>query len=300
MNKTAVSILACLGWTLSSACALESPLIPGEELKRLQGTYLFTEGPCADAEGNVYFTDQPNDRIFKYSPDGSVAVFMEKAGRSNGMNFLPDGRLVACADERNELWSITPAGKASVLASGYAGKALNGPNDVFVLPSGGMYLTDPYYRRSWWDHSAQPQDRQAVYYLAPGSSELVRAADDLKQPNGITGTPDGKTLFVADIGAGKTWKYRINPDGSLSDKVLFCDLGSDGMTIDSEGNLYLTGDGVTIYDRNGKRVARIAVPESWTANVCFGGKERNILFITASAHVYSIKTRVKGAFTAGK
>jgi gluconolactonase len=300
MKKTILSLLTCLCWALWPAQALDSPLIPGESLKKLPGTYGFTEGPCADAEGNLFFTDQPSDRIFKYSPGGSVSVFMEKAGRSNGMNFLPDGRLVACADERNQLWSITPDGKASALAFGYAGKALNGPNDVFVLPSGGMYLTDPYYKRPWWDHDAQPQDRQAVYYLGPGRAELVRVAGDLKQPNGITGTPDGKILYVADIGAGMTWRYNIDPDGSLGGKALFCRSGSDGMTIDSEGNLYLTGEGVTIYNRDGKRVARIAVPEPWTSNVCFGGKDRDILFITASAHVYSIGTRVRGVFAPGK
>jgi gluconolactonase len=300
MKKTIAPISTCPGPTRSPAPASESPLIPGEGLRRLPGTYNFTEGPCADAEGKVYFTDQPSDRIFKYSLDGSVAVFMDRAGRSNGMNFLSDGRLVSCADERNELWAIDSVGKASVLASDYAGAALNGPNDVFVLPSGGMYITDPYYQRPWWDHEAQPQDRQAVYYLGPGASQLVRVGDDLEKPNGIAGTPDGATLFVADIGAGQTWKYRIHPDGSLSDKKLFCCLGSDGMTIDSECNLYLTGEGVTIYDRDGKRVARIAVPEPWTSNVCFGGEDRDLLFITASAHVYSIRMRTRGVFAPGK
>ena len=113
-----------------------------------------------------------------------------------------------------------------------------------------------------------------MYYLAPDHKTLRRVADDLKQPNGIIGTPDGKTLYVADIGARKTYAYDIQPDGTLAGKRLFCEMGSDGMTIDNEGNVYLTGKGVTVFDRTGKQIEQIAVPEGWTANVCFGGARR--------------------------
>jgi len=117
----------------------------------------------------------------------------------------------------------------------------------------------------------------------------------LKKPNGITGTPDGKKLFVSDIGAGQTWKYDIQPDGALTNKTFFCALGSDGMTIDVEGNLYLTGHGVTVFDPAGKQIDHIAVPENWTANVCFSGPDRRTLFITASRDVYSIRLKFAGA-----
>ncbi|HXF09735.1 MAG TPA: SMP-30/gluconolactonase/LRE family protein, partial [Desulfuromonadaceae bacterium] len=117
-------------------------------------------------------------------------------------------------------------------------------------------------------------------------------------PNGITGTADGKTLFVADIAANKTYRYDIRPDGSLTNKVLFCEAGSDGMTIDEEGNLYLSApgkfSGVTVIDKNGKPAETIDVPEH-PANVCFGGKDRKTLFITARTGLYSIEMRVKGA-----
>jgi gluconolactonase len=119
---------------------------------------------------------------------------------------------------------------------------------------------------------------------------------DLKQPNGIIGTPDGKILYVADIGAGKTYSYSVKPDGALEDKTLFCEMGSDGMTIDAEGNVYLTGRGVTVFDKTGKKLTNIPVPESWTGNVTFGGKDRHLLLITASKKVYGIKMRVKGAY----
>jgi gluconolactonase len=124
---------------------------------------------------------------------------------------------------------------------------------------------------------------------------LKRVASDLKQPNGIIGTPDGKTLYVADIGAKKSYAYDVQPDGTLGNKRLFCEMGSDGMTIDNEGNVYLTGRGVAVFDRAGKKVQQIDVKEPWTANVTFGGKERDLLFITASKCVYVLKMRVKGA-----
>ena len=139
-----------------------------------------------------------------------------------------------------------------------------------------------------------PQECQGVYYLGHGQSKLVRVIDDLVQPNGIVGTPDGKRLFVADIGGNKTWSYNINWDGSLSNKTLFCEMGSDGMTLDVKGNLYLTGKGVTVFDKRGSQVGNMAVPEPWTANVCFGGADRKSLFITASEGLYRMKMRVMG------
>jgi gluconolactonase len=141
-----------------------------------------------------------------------------------------------------------------------------------------------------------PQDGQHVYFLSADRRRLVRVADDLRKPNGIIGTPDGKTLYVADIGAGKTYRYDIAPDGSLAGKVLAVEQGSDGMTLDNEGNIYLTGDGVLVFDQGGRQIDRIRVPdEKWTANVSFGGKDRQTLFITASTGLYAIRMRVKSA-----
>src|SRR5262249_36292273 len=124
--------------------------------------------------------------------------------------------------------------------------------------------------------------------------KLMRVIDDLVQPNGIIGTPDGKTLYVADIGAKKTYKYQIQTEGSLAGKALFCELGSDGMTIDNEGNVYLTGNGVSVFDPSGKKIEQIEVEDPWTANVCFGGKDHRTLFITASKGLYALQMRVKG------
>jgi gluconolactonase len=269
---------------------------PGATLEKLAGGFDFTEGPTCDADGNVFFTDQPNNRILKWSVDGRLSTFLQPAGRANGMCFDAAGHLIACADERNELWSIAPDGTVSVLASEYGGKRLNGPNDVWVRPDGAIYFTDPFYERSWWTHDTMPQDGQHVYFLSADRRELVRVIDDLVKPNGIIGTPDGKMLYVADISAGKTYRYDIAPDGSLAGKALAVDQGSDGMTLDDEGNLYLTGEGVGIFDQAGRQIERILVPdERWTANVSFGGKGRQMLFITASTGLYAVATRVTGA-----
>ena len=175
------------------------------------------------------------------------------------------------------------------------GHLLNGPNDVFVAPNGGIYITDPYYQRDYWTRKKSELDGQKVYYIPKGTSKLIIVADDLKQPNGIVGTPDGKHLFVADIDGNKTYKYTINKDGSLTDKTLFTEQGSDGMTLDERGDVYLTSRvGVTVYGPDGKKITVIPVAEPWTANLCFGGKNKDILFITASKAIYIMQMKVKG------
>lgn len=291
--------LACILFlTLATTVSAQDSavLAPGAMLEKLAGDFKFTEGPSSDSEGNVYFTDQPNDRILKWSTDGKLSTFLEPAGRSNGLCFDDRGRLWAAADELNELWVIdVPTGKHTIIASRYNDKLLNAPNDIWIRPDGGLYFTDPFYKRDYWKRGPKEQDQEAVYYLPPESKSLTRVTNDLEQPNGIIGTPDGKTLYVADIKANKTYAYNIQPDGSLTGKRLFCDLGSDGMTIDDAGNVYLTGKGVTVFDNTGKQIEHIDVPEAWTANVCFGGKDMKTLFITASTGLYGIKTQTKGA-----
>jgi gluconolactonase len=278
----------------SGHAADNSVIAPGAHLEKLAGGFKFTEGPAADADGNVFFTDQPNDHILKWSTDGKLSIFLRPSGRANGLCFDARGNLWACADEKNELWRIDSEGKATVVLKGYQGKLLNGPNDLWVHPKGGIYLTDPFYRRDYWKRGGTEQDREAVYQLASDHRTLTRVADDLQQPNGIIGTPDGKTLYVADIKTGKTYTYDIADDGTLKNKRLFCKLGSDGMTLDNKQNVYLTGKGVTVFDKAGKKIEEIAVPEPWTANVCFGGKDRKTLFITASTGLYGLKMRVNG------
>ena len=271
----------------------KSVTAPDAKREKLAGDFEFTEGPASDSQGNVLFTDQPNDRILKWSTDGQLTTFMKPCGRANGLSFDSAGNLWACADDTNSLWRIEPEKKITVVVKDYKGKLLNGPNDVWCRPAGGLYFTDPYYKRPYWKRGPK-ESPECVYFLPSEKGELRRVIEDLKQPNGIIGTPDSKTLYVADIGAGKTYRYQIQPDGALKEKHLFGEMGSDGMTIDKDGNVYLTGKGVTVFDAAGQKIQEIPVPEKWTANVCFGGKDRQTLFITASTGFYSIKMRVTG------
>ena len=277
------------------SCNSQKELIKeGQKPQLISSEFEFIEGPASDAEGNIYFTDQPNNRIHKWSvEDGTISIFIENSGRANGLYFDSEGNLLAAADENSEIWKINPEKEVEVLIESFEGNRLNGPNDLWIAPGGGFYFTDPYYQRDYWERTEKEIEEERVYYVNP-QGEISIVVDDLVQPNGIIGTPDGKTLYIADIGANKTYSYKINRDGSLSDKKLFTELGSDGMTIDNKGNIYLTGNGVTVFDKSGNKIQHIPIDKDWTANVTFGGKNQQTLFITAQQAVYSLEMNVKG------
>ena len=284
---------------LAMAATGAGVVAPGAKLEKLAGDFKFTEGPTCDPQGNLFFTDQPNDRILEWSADGKLTTFLQPAGRANGMCFDAQGNLIACAEAKNELWSIAPDKTVTVLVTNFGGRILNGPNDVWIAPDGALYFTDPFYKRTWSDPSAGRVAGEKVYFLSADWKTLRPVITDFKKPNGITGTPDGKTLYATDIRADRTWRYDILPGGALTNKTLFCPKGCDGMTIDAEGNLYLcaTGqtNGVSVFNPAGKLIDHIDVPERWSANVSFGGQDRQTLYITASESLYSIRLNVKGA-----
>jgi len=280
--------------------APSSVVAPGATLVQVESGCAFTEGPAADRHGNVFFTDQPNDRIlvlaFGKGGTKTVTEWLKPSGRSNGMAFDHRGNLIACADGENQLVSIAHDKKVTVLVKEFDRKLLNGPNDLWIRPDDAIYFTDPLYARDYWKRDPKMQQAgQQVFFLSKDRKTLKTVTNDLKTPNGIVGTPDGKTLYVSDLGSGVTYRYAVQPDGSLGEKTLFCSQGSDGMTLDAEGNLYLTGSGVTVYDKTGAKTEHIDVPQGWTANVTFGGPDFKTLVITAGTSVYTLQMRVRGA-----
>ena len=286
-------------FSFSLACAQQA-LLPehltakSAILQKAGSGYTFTEGSSVAADGRVFFTDQPNDRIYVWDEKTGISLFKEGTERSNGTYFDQEGNLYACADLYNKIVKFSQAGHLEpVLAGGFAGKHFNGPNDLWIDHKGGIYFTDPYYHREYWEAGhIKVQDAEAVYYLDP-SGNLTRVIDDLIQPNGIVGTPDERYLYVADIRGQTTWRFDIGADGALGNKTSFAPSGSDGMTIDSRGNVYLTFGKVLIFNSNGEKIGEIELPES-PSNLCFGGKDRKTLFITARTSVYTIRMKHKG------
>ena len=263
------------------------------EIELVSSQFSFTEGPAADAFANVYFTDQPNDKIYVWNwKTNQIEEFLDKTGRANGTFFDQKGNLLTCSDENGEIWKINEDGVAEVLTTSFEGKRLNGPNDLWVDENNGIYFTDPLYVRDYWKNFKQEIPEKNLYYR--NSDGKIIKLDTFTQPNGIVGSQKLKKLYVSDIDANKTYVYDIQGDGKLTNKKLFCNLGSDGMTLDNLGNLYLTGKGVTVFNKNGEQIHHISVPENWTANVTFGGENFSTLFITASKSVYTLKMNVSG------
>lgn len=283
-------------WTIVLSCSLqahaaepETLVAPGARVVKLAGGFKFTEGPAVDPSGNVYFSDIPNKHVHKWSLDGKLTTFRQDSGGANGLFFDREGNLLACEGTSRRVTATSQAGKTTVLADAYGGKKLNSPNDLWIDPQGGVYFTDPRYGSQ--DGLEQPGFH--VYYLAKRGAKLVRVVKNLKKPNGIVGTADGKKLYIADPGDNKTYVYRIQRPGFLGQRRLIAPQGSDGMTLDEKGNLYLTRGGVEVYSNSGKKIASIKTPEG-PANVCFGGKDRRTLFITARTGLYSVRMAVRG------
>src|SRR5690554_5027894 len=192
MQSTTFFLLLMVSMTLHG----QNPGIIAENatVEKAGTGYAFTEGPAVDTEGRVFFTDQPNDRIHVWDEGKGISLWLEGTGRSNGMYFDNDGQLLACADEHNRVVRFDDRKEMRALLENYEGKHLNGPNDLWVSPTGDIYFTDPYYHRDYWEEGhAEAQDARGVYLLSP-DGKASRVSEEYKQPNGLIGTPDGKTL----------------------------------------------------------------------------------------------------------
>jgi gluconolactonase len=279
-----------VGSLLAGGALAQSLVAEGAEVKAVAENLLFGEGPAWNGEDTLYFTDIPRSRINMIGPDGEVSIFTDDSGGTNGLYFDAEGNLFCCESVRRQLVKRTPSGEIVVVATGWDGKQFNQPNDVWVAPNGGLYMTDPVYR-------AVP-DREIegtnVYYISPDYTSVSLAAEGMNNPNGLIGTPDGKILYITAHGDKQTWVFDIEEDGSLANKRLLTDRGSDGMTLDIKGNIYLTGSGgVEVFSPEGESLEMIATPES-TTNVTFGGASGRTLYITCPKAVYAVEMSVQG------
>jgi len=267
----------------------ESPIAPGAAVERIATGYAFLEGPSADTYGNIYFTDIPTERILRWTPDDGVTTYRQNTNQANGLIFDLDGRLLICEMKTRRITALGLDGNEMNIADHFDGLRFNSPNDMWVDRNGGIYFTDPRYGAT----DDIELDGNHVFYITPSTNTVLQVTTDLVRPNGLVGTPDGRRLYIADHGGGQTFVFDIEPDGRLTNQRVFVSQGADGITLDSKGNVYLTGDDVTIYNPSGIPVGSIAVPEP-PANLAFGGIDGKTLFITARSSLYSVKMAVTG------
>jgi gluconolactonase len=272
---------------------------PAGKIVKLHTGFTFTEGPAADRAGNVYFSDIPDEKIYKVDTKGKLSVFREKSNHANGLMVNAKGEVVACEMD-GRMVAISPDGKeVRVLAAGYEGKRFNAPNDLVLDREGGVYFTDPSFRAP----KPLPQGKLGVYYVS-AAGKVTRLLDNLPNPNGVRLSPDEKTLYVFPTGQADMMAYPVEAPGKIGKGKVFCTLqlpkgkkggaGADGATVDTKGNVYITSTlGVQVFDPAGKLLGIIAFPEQ-PANVTFGGPDMRTLYVTARTSLYTVPMEATG------
>jgi gluconolactonase len=301
--------------TLFASIALLGPIsfaadsIPGigpkGEIKKVQGNFQFTEGPAADRDDNLYFSDVAGDKLYKIDASGQLSTILDPSHNTNGLMLNAAGNIVAC-EMAGRLIEVNPKTKeVKSLADGYEGKRFNAPNDLVIDRDGGVYFTDPRFRAPM----PLPQGVEAFYYRAPDGN-VTRLGVVEKAPNGIILSPDEKTLYVIPSQQAEMLAYPVQGPGKIGPQRTFCTLkqasgktngGGDGLTIDSKGNVYITSAlGIQVFNPQGNLLGIIEFPEQ-PANCTFGGKDLKTLYATARTSVYSVPMEVTGhLFSAGK
>lgn len=272
------------------------------ELQQLGTGCEFTEGPVWHAEGKfLLFSDIPANQMKKWTAEEGITNFRVPSGKSNGLTYDKQGRLVA-AEHANRRVSRTEAdGTVVTIASHYEGKRLNSPNDVVLKSDGSVYFSDPPYglTAEYGVLGEQELDFQGVYRLSPDGQTLTLLIDDFDRPNGLCFSPDESILYIDDTERMHIRAFDVQPDGTIANGRIFAeeegdDGVPDGMKIDVHGNVYLTGPGgIWIFDSSGEHLGVLQTPER-AANLGWGGDDWTTLFITASTSVYSIQCKVSG------
>ena len=300
---------------------VEAPPPTGARQVEVAATVAFTEGPTVDADGTVYFTDLDNNRILRMSPDGDVSTFRQPSNRANGLIFDSQWRLLACegGDGVTALPRVTrttmETGRVEVIAGSYEGKQLHRPNDLTIDGQERIYFTD----RPEPNPTPEQTGVHGVYRVDPdGTIERILTEPEIERPNGIVISPDDSTLYLLETaqqegGARMIRAYDLGADGTVSNMRVFHDFypgrSGDGMTIDSEGNLYVaaglhrhrgtsetldTRCGVHVFSPDGELQELIPIPEDTITNCAFGGPDLKTLYVTAGRTLYQVRTDITG------
>ena len=281
---------AAIFLALNPAWAQDSGLIAdGAELVEARGGFGFLEGPVTDRAGDLYFTDIDNNQIWRHTAGGEFEIAIEPSNNANGLALDLDGSLLICEQGAQRITRREADGGLSVVADSHDGAPLNSPNDLWVHPNGSIYFTDPRYR---WPEGPPSQPGEYVYRIPPDRQSVEALVTDIPKPNGIVGTEDGRVLYLASTETMKIYRFDIAVDGGLENRIEFADQGSDGMTLDELGNIYLTWfGGVSVRNPDGAEIEFIETPQM-PANVGFGGADGRTLYMTARTSLYSLRMNV--------
>ncbi|MGQ9564139.1 MAG: SMP-30/gluconolactonase/LRE family protein [Thermogutta sp.] len=286
------ALLSAAAWGDQPPQSLDDILTPGTEPQVIGTGYGFCEGPAADGEGNVYFSDGKNDSIWVYRVGRGVELFTNDSTDANGMMFNSKGELYVCEGAARRVVAFdVKTKKKRILAEQFQGISFNEPNDLAIDALDGFYFTDPNYR-----HRGQPSlMKEDVYYVSRDGT-VSRVSQVCIKPNGILLTPDDKTLYLADNAAGVVYRYEVLGPGQLTGETKWLDLGAhpDGLTLDEFGNLYVACGraGIKVYSKDGKPLGTISLP--YASNCVFGGKDFRTLFVTSADKFYAIPMKVRG------
>jgi gluconolactonase len=277
-------------------------IVASGDPEKIAGGFVFTEGPVWHPEGFLLFSDIPAAKIYKWLPDGTLSVWRDNSGNSNGLTFDREGGLVACEHGNRRVSRTLADGKVVAIAELYNGKRLNRPNDVVVKSDGTVYFSDPPYGKNPGEPTNPADIEQpcnGVYRVRTnGVLELV--ADDFERPNGLAFSPDESILYIDDSARRHVRAFDVLPDGTLANSRIVADLdhpqpGSpDGMKIDVQGNLYVAGaTGVWVFTPEGEHLGVIVTPER-PANLAWGDADRQTLYVTARTSLFRFRTHIPG------